>query len=175
MTFISVKCTNTAQWPTHTTTMLRMWNASSKWTVWTQRHGVGGSRTQLKASVLLSERNHHECYVLSIDTHQMVTGSVAMLIWLFRTFYWNKSLLYLWFQRADQYILKVKGQDLNGGFGGHSATSTVTINVEDVNDNHPTLEKKQVLFCLSCFKISLCEYVHQVSGEMVPIRGFRVE
>ncbi|KAI4829205.1 hypothetical protein KUCAC02_023265 [Chaenocephalus aceratus] len=44
-------------------------------------------------------------------------------------------------ETADQYTLTVKGQDLNGVPGGHSATSTVVINVQDVNDNLPTLEK----------------------------------
>ncbi|KAL3046888.1 hypothetical protein OYC64_021166 [Pagothenia borchgrevinki] len=44
-------------------------------------------------------------------------------------------------ETADQYTLTVKGQDLNGEPGGHSATSTVVINVQDVNDNLPTLEK----------------------------------
>ncbi|KAK1896668.1 Desmoglein-2 [Dissostichus eleginoides] len=44
-------------------------------------------------------------------------------------------------ETADQYTLTVKGQDLNGEPGGHSATRTVVINVQDVNDNLPTLEK----------------------------------
>ncbi|KAK5906714.1 hypothetical protein CesoFtcFv8_004635 [Champsocephalus esox] len=46
-------------------------------------------------------------------------------------------------ERADQYILTVQGQDLNGASGGNIATSTVVINVNDVNDNLPTLEKSE--------------------------------
>ncbi|XP_047199070.1 desmoglein-2-like [Hippoglossus stenolepis] len=46
-------------------------------------------------------------------------------------------------EKADQYTLTVKGQDLNGQSEGKSATSTVTINVRDVNDNLPTLEKEE--------------------------------
>ncbi|XP_023277708.1 desmocollin-3-like, partial [Seriola lalandi dorsalis] len=42
---------------------------------------------------------------------------------------------------ADLYTLTVKGQDLNGKPGGNSETSTVTIKIQDVNDNLPTLEK----------------------------------
>ncbi|XP_042370453.1 desmoglein-4-like, partial [Plectropomus leopardus] len=44
---------------------------------------------------------------------------------------------------ADQYTLTVKGQDLNGAPGGNTAIGTVTINVSDVNDNPPTLEKEE--------------------------------
>ncbi|XP_070687719.1 desmoglein-2.1-like [Pempheris klunzingeri] len=46
-------------------------------------------------------------------------------------------------ERADKYILTVKGQDLNGQPGGNNGTGTVTINVLDVNDNVPTLEKEE--------------------------------
>uniref|UniRef100_UPI001ED82BB2 desmoglein-2-like n=1 Tax=Scatophagus argus TaxID=75038 RepID=UPI001ED82BB2 len=45
-------------------------------------------------------------------------------------------------EKADQYTLTVRGQDLNGSPGGNAATSTVTIKVLDVNDNLPTLEKE---------------------------------
>uniref|UniRef100_A0A8D3BNA7 Cadherin domain-containing protein n=1 Tax=Scophthalmus maximus TaxID=52904 RepID=A0A8D3BNA7_SCOMX len=44
-------------------------------------------------------------------------------------------------ETVDHYTLSVKGQDLNGKQGGRSGTGTVTINVVDVNDNLPTLEK----------------------------------
>uniref|UniRef100_A0A3Q1FEA0 Desmoglein-2-like n=1 Tax=Acanthochromis polyacanthus TaxID=80966 RepID=A0A3Q1FEA0_9TELE len=44
-------------------------------------------------------------------------------------------------EKTHQYILTVKGQDQNGEPHGKTATSTVTINVRDVNDNPPTLEK----------------------------------
>uniref|UniRef100_A0A8C5DWK8 Desmoglein-2-like n=1 Tax=Gouania willdenowi TaxID=441366 RepID=A0A8C5DWK8_GOUWI len=57
------------------------------------------------------------------------------------TIYVNKPLLDR--ETHDQYILRVKGQDLNGQPGGYSGTGTVTINVRDVNDNVPTLEREE--------------------------------
>ncbi|XP_034387314.1 desmoglein-2.1 [Cyclopterus lumpus] len=45
-------------------------------------------------------------------------------------------------ETTDMYTLTVQGQDLNGKAGGKSATTTVMINVLDVNDNLPTLEKE---------------------------------
>lgn len=50
------------------------------------------------------------------------------------------------FQETDQYILTVIGRDLDGQPGGNTATSTVTINIQDVNDNLPTLENEMVVF-----------------------------
>ncbi|KAK2836046.1 hypothetical protein Q5P01_016530 [Channa striata] len=46
-------------------------------------------------------------------------------------------------EALDLYTLTVKAQDLNGEVGGHSATTTVVINIQDVNDNPPILEKEQ--------------------------------
>ncbi|XP_061833745.2 desmoglein-2.1-like [Nerophis lumbriciformis] len=46
-------------------------------------------------------------------------------------------------EREDQYILTVKAQDLNGSPEGLTGTSTLTINVLDVNDNPPTTEKEK--------------------------------
>nr|XP_057929785.1 desmoglein-2.1-like isoform X2 [Doryrhamphus excisus] len=46
-------------------------------------------------------------------------------------------------ERIDQYIVTVKAQDLNGRREGLTGTSTLTINVLDVNDNLPTLEKEK--------------------------------
>lgn len=43
-------------------------------------------------------------------------------------------------QNIDQYVLLVKASDLNGATGGNAATGTVTIQINDVNDNVPTLE-----------------------------------
>uniref|UniRef100_A0A3Q3AJ64 Desmoglein-2-like n=2 Tax=Kryptolebias marmoratus TaxID=37003 RepID=A0A3Q3AJ64_KRYMA len=57
------------------------------------------------------------------------------------TIYIHKPLLDR--EAQDQYILTVIGKDLYGEPGGHTATGTVTINVRDVNDNMPTLEKEQ--------------------------------
>jgi len=47
---------------------------------------------------------------------------------------------FLSLQTIDQYVLLVKASDLNGGAGGNAATGTVTIKINDVNDNVPTLE-----------------------------------
>uniref|UniRef100_A0A8C6V1S3 Cadherin domain-containing protein n=1 Tax=Neogobius melanostomus TaxID=47308 RepID=A0A8C6V1S3_9GOBI len=44
-------------------------------------------------------------------------------------------------EKVEKYIVVVKGQDMNGDPSGNSATTTVTINIGDVNDNPPTLEK----------------------------------
>lgn len=52
------------------------------------------------------------------------------------------------FQQTNQYILTVRGQDLNGSPLGNTGTGTVTINVLDVNDHPPTLEKEQVIYSL---------------------------
>ncbi|XP_061743867.1 desmoglein-2.1-like isoform X3 [Nerophis ophidion] len=46
-------------------------------------------------------------------------------------------------EREDQYFLTVKAQDLNGSPEGLTGTSTLTINVLDVNDNPPTTEKEK--------------------------------
>lgn len=48
------------------------------------------------------------------------------------------------FQTQSTYTLKVIGQDLDGNPKGNVATGTVTIKINDVNDNAPTLEKEQV-------------------------------
>lgn len=52
------------------------------------------------------------------------------------------------FQKTDQYILTVKGQDLYGRPQGNTGSGTVTINILDVNDNAPTLEKEEVCFAV---------------------------
>lgn len=43
-------------------------------------------------------------------------------------------------QSIDQYVLLVKASDLNGAAGCNVATGTVTITINDVNDNVPTLQ-----------------------------------
>lgn len=68
-----------------------------------------------------------------------------------------------WFQKQDQYILKVKGQDLNGKPGGKTGVGTVTINIQDVNDNLPILEKEVVVF-----------FFILMQRRTVSMRGFRV-
>ncbi|XP_047443630.1 cadherin-2-like [Mugil cephalus] len=59
------------------------------------------------------------------------------------TIYVKKPLLDR--ENQSQYILTVRGQDLNGQPGGNSGTGTVTINVLGVNDMFPTLEKEEVV------------------------------
>ncbi|XP_015258677.1 PREDICTED: desmoglein-2-like [Cyprinodon variegatus] len=44
-------------------------------------------------------------------------------------------------EEEDTYILTVTAADLYGAPGGHTTTGTVTITLNDVNDNPPTLEK----------------------------------
>ncbi|NP_001410785.1 desmoglein-2-like protein precursor [Danio rerio] len=44
-------------------------------------------------------------------------------------------------EKIDSYTLTVKGTDMNGAPGGNSGTGKVVINILDVNDNVPTLEK----------------------------------
>uniref|UniRef100_A0A672Z4B7 Desmoglein-2-like n=1 Tax=Sphaeramia orbicularis TaxID=375764 RepID=A0A672Z4B7_9TELE len=46
-------------------------------------------------------------------------------------------------ETTSQYLLTVKGQDLNGSPMGNTGTATVTINVIDVNDHPPVLEKNE--------------------------------
>ncbi|XP_019733901.1 cadherin-4-like [Hippocampus comes] len=48
-------------------------------------------------------------------------------------------------ETTDQYFVTVQAQDLNGDPDGLTGTSTLTINVLDINDNLPTLEKDEVL------------------------------
>ncbi|KAL3976949.1 uncharacterized protein ACER0C_020438 [Sarotherodon galilaeus] len=46
-------------------------------------------------------------------------------------------------ETCSKYILTIKGQDLNGDPRGNTGTTTIIINILDVNDNSPTLEKDQ--------------------------------
>lgn len=41
-------------------------------------------------------------------------------------------------------MLTVKGTDLNGRPEGNTGTGTFRVNIKDVNDNPPTLEKDEV-------------------------------
>lgn len=71
----------------------------------------------------------------------------------------------------------MKAQDLNGNEGGKSATATVTINVRDVNDNLPTLEKAKVVFILTLFCTLLfiyinCEYNCVVVSYRISVYSF---
>ncbi|XP_060773617.1 desmoglein-2.1-like isoform X1 [Neoarius graeffei] len=44
-------------------------------------------------------------------------------------------------EKVDQYKLTVRASDLNGGQGCNTATTTLTIQIKDVNDNIPVLEQ----------------------------------
>ncbi|XP_019201960.1 desmoglein-2 [Oreochromis niloticus] len=46
-------------------------------------------------------------------------------------------------ETCSKYILTIQGQDLNGDPEGNTGTTTIIINILDVNDNSPTLEKEQ--------------------------------
>ncbi|XP_029904785.1 desmoglein-2-like [Myripristis murdjan] len=46
-------------------------------------------------------------------------------------------------EHQDTYILIVKGQDLFGAPEGNTGTGTVTIHIQDVNNNIPTLDKEE--------------------------------
>ncbi|CAL1593128.1 unnamed protein product [Knipowitschia caucasica] len=47
-------------------------------------------------------------------------------------------------ETVDRYVLRVRAADLNGDPKGNSAITTVVINILDVNDNAPTLEKTKL-------------------------------
>lgn len=64
-------------------------------------------------------------------------------------------MLFYKFQKTDQYILTVKGQDLYGRPEGKTGTGTVTINIIDINDNAPTLEKEGVCFAVDTRRSSV--------------------
>lgn len=51
------------------------------------------------------------------------------------------SLLY---QTIDTYKLIIRASDLGGRAGGNTGTGEITINIMDINDNIPTLEKEFV-------------------------------
>ncbi|XP_060773610.1 desmoglein-2.1-like [Neoarius graeffei] len=44
-------------------------------------------------------------------------------------------------EKVDQYKLTIRALDLNGGQGCNTATTTLTIQIKDVNDNIPVLEQ----------------------------------
>lgn len=49
-------------------------------------------------------------------------------------------------QKIETYTLIIKGTDLGGDPNGNTGTGTAIINILDVNDNIPTLEKNIVRF-----------------------------
>lgn len=54
------------------------------------------------------------------------------------------SLFSLLYQTKDTYKLIIKASDLGGHAGGNTGTGEITINIMDINDNVPTLEKESV-------------------------------
>lgn len=56
------------------------------------------------------------------------------------------SLFSLLYQTKDTYKLIIKASDLGGRAGGNTGTGEITINIMDINDNVPTLEKESVGF-----------------------------
>lgn len=61
-------------------------------------------------------------------------------------------------QTVDQYVLLVRASDLNGAAGGNAATGTVTVKINDVNDNLPILEGpvRKYLHVLNIHKVLIC-------------------
>lgn len=49
-------------------------------------------------------------------------------------------------QTKDTYKLIIRASDLGGRAGGNTGTGEITINIMDINDNVPTLEKEFVGF-----------------------------
>uniref|UniRef100_G3PIH4 Desmoglein 2 n=1 Tax=Gasterosteus aculeatus aculeatus TaxID=481459 RepID=G3PIH4_GASAC len=45
-------------------------------------------------------------------------------------------------ERQDTYTLKIRVSDLNGQRGGNTGTGEITVKIQDINDNIPTLEKE---------------------------------
>lgn len=54
-------------------------------------------------------------------------------------------------QTKATYKLIIKASDLGGRAGGNTGTGEITINIRDINDNVPTLEKEFVGFTHLCF------------------------
>jgi len=51
-------------------------------------------------------------------------------------------------QEHSFYVLTVQAADMDGSAEGNSATASLTIDILDVNDNIPTLEKDEVTICI---------------------------
>lgn len=46
-------------------------------------------------------------------------------------------------EARDQYLVVVQAEDMLGLGGGHSASTTVTVSLTDVNDNGPTFQHRE--------------------------------
>ncbi len=51
-------------------------------------------------------------------------------------------------QKHKSFVLTVQAADMYGSPKGNSATATVLLDILDVNDNIPTLEKDEVTICI---------------------------
>lgn len=56
------------------------------------------------------------------------------------------KMFFLLHQTKDTYKLIIRASDLGGRAGGNTGTGEITINIMDINDNVPTLEKEFVGF-----------------------------
>ncbi len=72
-----------------------------------------------------------------VNNFLFVLSSEKLEIWIYVI---TNCLL----QRHDTYTLLVQGVDMNGASSGNTGTGTVQINILDINDNVPTLEKEEV-------------------------------
>jgi len=69
-----------------------------------------------------------------------------MICWIFqKKNVFHKNAVYLSLtQKHDSYLLTIKGTDMDGAPSGNTGTTQVKIQVVDINDNIPVLEKDEV-------------------------------
>ncbi|XP_041646406.1 desmoglein-2-like [Cheilinus undulatus] len=92
----------------------------------TDRDEPGNINSQIAYSILSQSPSEDMFYVTKDGTVCVKSGSLDR-------------------EKQDKYVLTVIGSDLNGQPGGNTGTGTVTINIEDVNDNPPILEYEEYM------------------------------
>lgn len=84
-------------------------------------HNCTTGKSQSKISILL----HRRCKSLSCVS-------------------WSFFFYLFFFQKQDSYKLTIIASDLNGQPGGNTGTGEVTVKIQDINDNVPTLDRDSV-------------------------------